>query len=79
MTQQPPPPPYIAVDGATIRRLRQDLGHTIGSLAGRVGMSAGHLGQLERGNRRQMTPPLARRLAQALGVDTSQLRSDDAA
>lgn len=77
---KPPPHSSVEVDGAAIRRARQDLGQTITSFAPQVPMSVGYLSQIERGNKR-MSPPAFLNLVRALGyTDRShELRADNLA
>lgn len=63
---QSPPHSSVEVDGAAIRRARQNLGQTITTFAPACGLSVGYLSQIERGHKR-MSPPAYLKLVQALG------------
>jgi transcriptional regulator with XRE-family HTH domain len=68
-------PANVPLDGAKIRRLRQQLGETITSLAPQVPMSFGYLADIERGRRRRVKPPMAVKLAAALGKELDEIRA----
>jgi transcriptional regulator with XRE-family HTH domain len=55
-----------------IRELRKARGMTLGDLAPRAGLTIGHLGNLERGDR-ELTKPVMERLAAALGYEQADL------
>jgi transcriptional regulator with XRE-family HTH domain len=64
--------PFLAVFGATVRRLRENRGMTQRDLAERVGLGRTSMTNLERGNQ---NPPLSilPSLARGLGVSTREL------
>lgn len=64
----------LEVDGPLIRRLREDAGFTLRMLAGRAGLDPASLSRIERGLQ-DPSPPMALRLADALGVAIADLRS----
>jgi transcriptional regulator with XRE-family HTH domain len=55
------------VNGATVRALRDALGHRLGDFAGLVNASVPHLSNIEAG-RKQPSPHLTRKIAEQLGV-----------
>ena len=73
-----PLPPTIEVDGNAIRARRIELGHTITEFADRADMSFQYLSQLERGDRKRVTPPRFQRLVSALRMRgrESELKAD---
>lgn len=69
-----PGPPEVRLDGARLRRLREEAGLTLTGLANAASVSKAHLSYIENGQR-EASPPVAARLAQALGVALVDLRS----
>ncbi|WP_080636009.1 helix-turn-helix domain-containing protein [Salinispora mooreana] len=69
-------PSGVEIDGAALRERRKLAGLTLTILAERAGLSLGYLSQIERGIKPTVSPPLFRRLADALDLeaDPSQLR-----
>ncbi len=63
----------IALNGNKLRTLRQNAGHSIRSLAKEVGISYQMLGMVELGDRRA-SPPVGKRIAEALGVTLKEIR-----
>lgn len=62
--------------GRRIRELREAAGmNSQKKLAERTNLSQGYISQLEKGVRRSMSPPMAERLAKALGVSVVELTS----
>ncbi len=59
--------------GAKVRRLREEKALTQAELAGQAGITAIHLGRIERGMS-YPHPRTRRHLAEALGVDSKDLR-----
>lgn len=59
-----------------IREWRKARDLTLGELAPRVGLTLGHLGNLERGTR-ELTKPVMERLAKALDCDEADLLNTD--
>lgn len=53
--------------GATVKALREAYGWQAGKFAIQVGVSHSHLANIEAG-RKRCTPPIARRMAEVLGV-----------
>ena len=62
--------------GSKIRRLREERALNQTELAERAGITAVHLGKIERGES-YPRPRTRRRLAEALGVDPKELRRED--
>jgi transcriptional regulator with XRE-family HTH domain len=60
------PSSNVEVDGIAIRERRKDLGETLTSFAAKAGISFGYLGQIERCERVSISPPMFRRIADAL-------------
>lgn len=63
----------VKVDGQRLRELRENAGMTLAQLAAKASVSTSHLSYLEIGER-SASPPMAARIAQALGVAISDLR-----
>lgn len=63
----------MVIDGARLRQLREDAGLTLTGLAQAASISKAHLSLIENG-RREASPPVAARIAQALGVAVADLR-----
>lgn len=74
-TAEAPGHANVQLNGAKIRKLRQNKGETIKSLSAIVPMSFSHLAHIETGVRKRARPPLARALAGALGVDLDDIRA----
>ncbi|WP_231896920.1 helix-turn-helix domain-containing protein [Mycobacteroides stephanolepidis] len=53
--------------GATVRALRESNGWALGKFSSVIGMSHGHLANIEAG-RKRCTPEMARKIADVLGV-----------
>ncbi len=66
----------IPTDGAAIRRRRILAGHTTYGLATLAEISQGHLVHIEHG-RRFGTPPVLKRIADALGCGISDIVHED--
>lgn len=64
--------------GATVRRLRRNVGMTQGGLAARAGISASYLNLIEH-NRRPLTGAIALALSRAMGIDPQELSGDEEA
>lgn len=69
MTDTPASSADVAIDGAKIRELRQELGYTQAALAEKCAMHNAYLSQLENGRRLRVSPPLFVRLCDALRID----------
>jgi transcriptional regulator with XRE-family HTH domain len=65
----------MKVDGPGLRRRREDAGLTLTALAHAASISKTYLSLVETGQRPGVSPPVAARLAQALGVAIADLRS----
>lgn len=61
-------PANVAIDGQKLRRTRKLRGLTGVALAEKAGISFGYLGQVERGVRLNVGPPVFIRLCDALGL-----------
>jgi transcriptional regulator with XRE-family HTH domain len=64
----------IRIDGARVRRLREDRGLLQRHLAEQASISEAYLSMIERGERKALSPATASRLALALDVSISELR-----
>lgn len=62
----------IRINGKTVSEVRKLLGLQAKDLAVRAGISATYLSEIESGHK-QPSPPVLRRLAQALGLDVGAL------
>lgn len=70
--------PMVQIDRVKLRLLRQLNGFTYADLAKKAGISFGYVGQLERGQRLAVSPPVYVRLCNALGVqDRTELLAAD--
>jgi DNA-binding XRE family transcriptional regulator len=69
----------VAVDGAAIRKRRQEMGETVTSFAERVGCSFGYLSQIERGTRPRVSPAFFLKLTETLGyaANPDQIRAGE--
>lgn len=67
----------MQVDGAKLRRLREDAGLDTPSLANAAQVARSLISMLETGARVTCSPPTAARLAQALGCAIVDLRPDN--
>ena len=64
----------LMVDGPGLRRRREEAGLSLRALANAATISPGYVSMIERGQRTNVQPPVAARLAQALGVAIGDLR-----
>lgn len=64
----------VMVDGPGLRRRREDAGLSLTALASAASISKTYLSLVETGHRPGVSPPVAARLAQALGVAVADLR-----
>ncbi len=64
----------MQVDGARIRRLREDSGLGLTQLADSASISKAYLSLLENGKKNDPSPQVVARIAQALGVAIIDLR-----
>jgi transcriptional regulator with XRE-family HTH domain len=62
----------LPTDGAAIRHHRQLAGFTQTGFAQHLGISLGHLSKVER-DKKYASPPLLKRIADAVGVTTRDL------
>lgn len=68
----------VHIDRVELRRRRKLSGLSYAGLAAKAGISFGYVGQLERGNRLTVSPPVFARLCDALGVqDRTKLLAKD--
>jgi transcriptional regulator with XRE-family HTH domain len=65
----------VAIDGAKLRELRQDLGYTQRQLAQKCNLNNAYLSQLENGRRLRVSPPLFVRLCDALQISPTERRT----
>lgn len=56
------------IDGARLRELRQEAGHTVSGLARKIGISPQYLTQIERGQRPTVSPQMFNRIVATIGV-----------
>lgn len=68
-----PSPAGVEIDGAKLRELRKMSGETLVSFAPKCDITFQYLSQLERGDRRRVSPPTYARICQALGVGRRKL------
>lgn len=68
-----PSPASVEIDGAKLRELRMLSGETLVSFAPKCDITFQYLSQLERGDRRRVSPPTYARICQALGVSRRKL------
>lgn len=67
----------MTLSGSVLRRLREGLGWSQTIAAARYGTSRTHLAHIEAG-RKQPSPALARRIAQALDIPLGDLIAEEA-
>lgn len=65
----------MEIDGAELRRLREDAGLDMSGLASAASISRSYVSMLESGERASCSAPVASRIAQALDVAIADLRS----
>jgi transcriptional regulator with XRE-family HTH domain len=58
----------IPINGAAVQAIRERTGYSGAELAEKAGIDRTYLIRIERGERQHVSPPIARRLAEALGV-----------
>ena len=56
----------MRINGDSLKRWRQQAGHTQASLARQAGISQGHISDLEAGKKTDVLPTTAKRLAEAI-------------
>ncbi|TBL29074.1 XRE family transcriptional regulator [Verrucosispora sp. SN26_14.1] len=61
-----PRPAAVEIDGAKLRELRQMAGVTLGEFASTCEISVQYLSQIERGDRRRVSPPVYARICRSL-------------
>ncbi|MDM4722791.1 helix-turn-helix transcriptional regulator [Micromonospora sp. WMMA1363] len=61
-----PRPAAIGIDGEKLRELRKLQGKTLGEFAPTCGITLQYLSQIERGDRRRVSPPVYARICAAL-------------
>jgi len=70
-----PLPSGVAINGSRLRTERQLLGDSLSSFASRVGITFQYLSQIERGDRRRVSPAVFARICDALGYPPHQRRA----
>ncbi len=63
-----PRPAGVEIDGAKLRELRQMAGVTLSEFASTCEISTQYLSQIERGNRRRVSPPVYARICTSLNL-----------
>jgi transcriptional regulator with XRE-family HTH domain len=58
----------VPIDGAKVRELRQNHGHTLKDFAPKAGITFQYLSLIERGDRPTVSPPVFVRICDALGI-----------
>lgn len=69
MTTSNPSPAGIAIDGAKVRKARMLRGHNLKDFAPQCGISFTYLSQLERGDRRTVSPRTFVAICNALDIN----------
>jgi|SRR5688572_30539841 len=65
----------VAIDGAKLRRIRQEAGLTIADLSRRCGVTEADLSRIENLRRRRVQAPTIRRIEAALGLAVGDLEA----
>lgn len=65
----------VEIDGAKLRRIRQDAGLTIADLSARCGVTESDLSRIENLRRRRVRPPTIRRIETGLGLRVGDLEA----
>lgn len=58
----------VRINGDSLKRWREQAGHTQASLARQAGISQGHISDLEAGKKTDVLPTTAKRLADAIST-----------
>jgi transcriptional regulator with XRE-family HTH domain len=66
----------VKIDGEKLNKLRLSKFWSRDELAAESGIHRDHIGRLERGEGGESRPPTVRKLAEALGIEPSQLLKD---
>lgn len=66
--RRPLVPSGVEIEGRRLREVRKQRGETLHAFADRCGISFGYLGQVERGTRPTVSPPMFVRICDALGI-----------
>ena len=66
----------VKIDGEKLNKLRLSKFWSRDELAAESGIHRDHIGRLERGEGCESLPPTVRKLAEALGIEPSQLLKD---
>lgn len=68
MTQHNPEPAGVAIDGAKVRQARKLRGKSLVAFAPSCGITFQYLSQIERGDRRTVSPKTFVKICDALGI-----------
>ncbi len=67
----------MRLDGPGLRRLRELSGHHLATLSAASGVSISYISEYERGRPVNVSGPIAKKLADALGVTVADLAADE--